>query len=328
MTTGNLSQHRGFSRVFRPERLTMGFILPVEGYPNSATPTLRDHQALTRRADELGFAALWARDVPLLDPMFGDAGQMLDPFVYLGYLASNTRQIALGTASTVLTLRHPLHVAKQASSVDFLSDGRLLLGVSSGDRPVEYPAFNIDYESRGERFREALGVFRLATEEHFPSYSAPTFGRMDGRIDMLPKPVHGRIPAIVTGRSRQDMEWIAAHSDGWLYYALDLEQLATVTKMWRRTVQAVTGSDVFKPFAMGFFLDLASDPDHPAQRIHSGWRAGRNALIEHMQTLQQLGVNHVAFNLKSSRRAGTDVLEELAEYVLPHFPAQAAVAVH
>lgn len=54
---------------------------------------------------------------------------------------------------------------------------------------------------------------------------------------------------------------------------------------------------------------------------HSGLRVGRNRLIDYLGGLQQLGVNHVAFNLKASRRPATEVLQELAEFVLPAFPS-------
>ncbi|WP_455554005.1 TIGR03571 family LLM class oxidoreductase [Comamonas kerstersii] len=244
-----LANHPGFNRVFGKGRLTMGFILPVEGYPNTATPTLSDHLAMTQLAEELGFAALWARDVPLLDPSFGDAGQMLDPYVYLGYLAGQTKKITLGTASTVLTLRHPIHTAKEAASVDFLSNGRVVLGVASGDRPVEYPAFGLEheFESRGERFREAFTTIRAVTEGSFPEHTSSRFGSMSSHVDMLPKPVHGRLPMLVTGRSRQDLSWIAENADGWLFYNVRLEHLGDLLKEWNGAVQQAAGPDAFKP---------------------------------------------------------------------------------
>jgi luciferase-type oxidoreductase len=317
-----VDRHPGFRRMFAPGHLTLGFILPLEGYPDRPAPTMREHASATRYADNAGFAGLWARDVPMYDPMFGDTGQLFEPFTYLGFLASNTERIALATGSAVITLRHPLHLAKQATSVDQLSGGRMVLGISSGDRPTEYPAFGVesDYETRGERFRDAFGMFTAATQDVFPTYSSDRFGQLDGVLDLVPRPVHGRIPAIVTGRSRQDMDWIARYADGWLYYFAPPEQLAPLLGMWREVTQRVAGEE-FKPFAQGLFFDLLEDPNHPVQRIHSGIRAGRNALIDHLDALRKLGVNHVAMNLKATRRPTMEVLQELAEHVLPLFPS-------
>ncbi len=76
---------------------------------------------------------------------------MYDPFVYLGALATTNETIALGMASIILPLRHPVHVAKAAATADVLSGGRVLLGVATGDRPEEYPAMNMPFPDRGAR---------------------------------------------------------------------------------------------------------------------------------------------------------------------------------
>ena len=318
-----LGRHVGFRRLFSPEKLTLGFILPLEAYPDAPAPTMRDHAILTKLADDAGFAGLWARDVPMYDPAFGDTGQLYEPFTYLGYLAGHTQQITLATGSAVITLRHPLHLAKQATTIDQLSGGRLVLGISSGDRPAEYPAFGVDndFETRGERFRDAFGMFSAATQQSFPSYDSGRFGKLDGGLDLVPRPVYNRIPAIVTGHSRQDRDWIAQHADGWLYYFMPPEQLGPLIEMWRSVSGQAAGQGVFKPFAQGLFFELSENPNLPVQRIHSGIRAGRNAFIGYLTRLQKLGVNHIAMNLKASRRPAKEVLLELAEFVLPLFPS-------
>ena len=112
------------------------------------------------------------RDVPFNVPSFGDAGQLYDPFVYLGLLAGRTERIALGVASVVLPLRHPAHVAKAAASADVLSDGRLILGVASGDRPEEHPALNLAFADRGARFRTSFEYIRRMSDVH-PDFSNP-----------------------------------------------------------------------------------------------------------------------------------------------------------
>ncbi|WP_234815094.1 LLM class flavin-dependent oxidoreductase, partial [Noviherbaspirillum denitrificans] len=129
-----LGDMKGFRRMFSPDRLTLGVFFPIESFERDQ-PSMQHQEYLARRAEELGFAALWFRDVPLRDPSFGDIGQVFDPWVYLGWIAAQTREIALATGSIVLPLRHPLHTAKAAASVDQLSGGRLVLGLASGDRP-------------------------------------------------------------------------------------------------------------------------------------------------------------------------------------------------
>lgn len=155
-------------------------------------------------------------DVPLLDPAFGDAGQIYDPWVYLGYIAAQTRDIALATGAIILPLRHPLHVTKAAASVDELSGRRLVLGMASGDRPLEFPVFGRPWEERGRLFRESLAFIRRTLAERFPEIDSP-LGHVRG-ADLIPKPPGGFIPTLVTGHSQHSIDWIARHSDGWVMY--------------------------------------------------------------------------------------------------------------
>ena len=113
----------GFRRAFQPGRLTLGLMFPVEAFAGDQ-PAMHGQALVARQAERAGFAAVWVRDVPLRVASFGDTGQVFDPWVWLGYLAARTRSIALVTGSIVLPLRHPIHVAKAAASVDRLSGGR------------------------------------------------------------------------------------------------------------------------------------------------------------------------------------------------------------
>ena len=301
-----------FQRMFTPGRVTFGVFFPIEAFPGDR-PTMADQVTLARRAEELGFAALWFRDVPLRDPSFGDVGQIFDPWVYLGYIAAQTERIALATGSVVLPLRHPLHTAKAAASVDQLSGGRLVLGVASGDRPVEFPAFGVAHETRGEAFRENLHVIRQVLERSFEPVSS-LYGTLAG-ADLIPKPVR-RIPLLVTGSSQQSPDWIARFSDGWITYPRPAALQARVAREWHETVQRHSPG-AFKPFAQSFYVDLSEDPNEPATPIHLGFRAGWKTLAQYALCLREAGVNHVAFNLKYGRRDARHVLDEIGHEVLP-----------
>ncbi|HEY0290623.1 MAG TPA: LLM class oxidoreductase [Pseudomonas sp.] len=311
-----LEQHPGYSRVFQPGQLTFGFIAPLESYPDSPGPTMAEHAELARKVDDAGFAAIWLRDVPFYDPNFGDVGQILDPMVYASYLAAITRQITIGTAGIVLPLRDPLIVAKQAASIDQLLGGRFILGLATGDRPVEYPAFGIDFASRAERFRDALALIRATTEQHWTRHSSQFYGQLDGSIDLIPKPVGSRIPNIVIGQSGQSLEWIAEHTDGILSYISNPALVPQTIDRWR----TACGANGYKPYGYGTLFDLDRDPNCPVQpgRV---LRAGRNALIELWKRQRDQGVGHVALHFKPQRRDAAQVIDELGEYLLPVFPS-------
>lgn len=311
-----LQQHRGYARVFQPGHLTFGFIAPLESYPDSPGPTLQDHAQLARRVDEAGFSAIWLRDVPFYDPNFGDVGQILDPLVYAGFLAGVTRNIAIGTAGIVLPLRDPLIVAKQAASIDQLLGGRFILGLATGDRPVEYPAFGFDFNNRAERFRDALAIIRAATETHWPVHASKFYGQLNGDIDLIPKPVSPRMPTIIVGQAGQSLEWIGENTDGILSYISNPILIPQIIERWR----TVCGQGIYKPYGYGTLFDLDRDPNFPLQAGRV-LRAGRNALIEHWKRQQDQGVGHVALHFKPQRRHASEVIDELGEYLLPHFPS-------
>jgi len=282
-------------------------------------PDLTRHADLARLADELGFAALWVRDVPLYDPdRFGDAGSVFEAFTHLGHLAAVTERAVLGTAAVVLPLRQPLLVAKAAATVDVLSGGRFVLGLASGDRPVEYPLFGADFHGRGARFREGVEILRAAWA-HRPvgeGMSLPGLGLgADRPLEVLPKPTGPSVPIAVAGHAQQSAEWIAHNADASLNYPRPLGALRLATRRW----QELTAESP-KPYLTPMQLDLTEDASVPATPIRLGLRTGREALVEHLRQMGELGVAHVSFNLRSGDRPVEEVLHELAETVLPHFP--------
>lgn len=248
-------------------------------------------------------------------PSFGDAGQPYDPFVYLGLLAGQTEQIALGVASIILPLRHPAHVAKAAASVDVLSGGRLILGIASGDRPQEYPALNLPFEQRGELFRASYDYIRRMSEVA-PSFEN-AFGCPSGLMDMLPKPSAGRLPLLITGGSQQDPGWIARNGDGWMTYPRSTNSQAQAIKDWRTRIAQSGNAD--KPVMQPLYIDLTEGPDTAPQPIHLGLRLGTHHLVDYLKSLEQIGVNHVALNLRFNQLSTEKTLQYLAENILAEF---------
>jgi luciferase-type oxidoreductase len=307
------TDHAGWRRVFVPGAMTLGVYFPIEGYWKDQ-PTMRDQERLARRAEETGYAALWFRDVPLRDPSFGDLGQVYDPWVYLAWIAAHTRTIALCTGAIVLPLRHPLHVAKAAASVDQLSAGRLLLGVGLGDRAVEVPAFGRDPLRRSEDMREAVMLIRRSLGESSPTIHSG-WGRLQG-ADVVPKPTTRELPLLVAGRSGQSLEWIAGNAHGWMTWPQPLHELRATAAAWRVAAASRAPGEP-RPLAIWLNVDLVAEPAFAPWPLPLGWRIGRDALRHHLLELRGVGVAHVALNFKPSRRPADEILHEIGEHVMP-----------
>lgn len=301
--------------MFQENQLTLGLFFPIESYKGSIPEMNVEEQVkLAKQAEDAGFASLFVRDVPLHDPEFGDAGQMYDPWVFLGYLAALTKKIALGTGSIVTPLRHSLHVAKSATSLDRISGNRLILGIAAGDRPIEFSAFSRNRETRAQLFQEALHVMRRTWKEEFPEIHATTTNLKDA--DLLPKPMLEDIPVLITGNASQTPGWIARYGEGWFFYQRNLDLQALRIKEWRSYIKA------FKPFAQSLSLDLSEDPNEEPTFMQLGFRSGRKYLISYLDVLKEIGVNHVAFNFKAAKRPVDEMVQELGEEVVPLFPAR------
>jgi luciferase-type oxidoreductase len=308
--------------MFASERLTIGIFLPLRFYQGDMA-VLEGQTDLVVEIDRRGFASVWVRDVPLFDPGFGDAGQIFDPFTYLAYLAARTENVALATGSAIFSLRHPIDLAKAATTIDHLSGGRLVLGIASGDRPVEFPAYGLDMDGRGERFAESVAYFRQLTAPGRPAITS-SLGTMNS-VDFLPKPAAGRIPLIVTGSSRQAPSWIAQHADGWLTYPQlahtpeGPRALARNIRAWRERIPDAG----FRPHMTNEWLDLVDDADFPRTPLRGGFvlRTGRKGLVDLLDEWREAGVNHAALGIQFSKRPAGEIIQELAEDVLPLFPS-------
>lgn len=306
--------NRGFNSTFQPNRLSIGVVVPIENYAQSSIPSMQNHLSRVKLIERLGFKALWVRDVPFHVPSFGDAGQTYDPFTYLGYLTGYTNEIALGVSSIALPLHHPVHVAKSATTIDQLSGGRLILGVATGDRYDEYPAMAVNYENRGERFRDAFNYIRSAQED-FPELDNNQFGNLKGHIDVLPKATSHKIPMLITGYSQQSLDWNASNGDGWMYYPRNLYQQQYIIREWRELIP----QNYSKPFMQPLYIDLQNDDDYKPQPIHLGFKIGAKYLVDYLKNLEAIGVNHVAINLRFNSSHIEDTLKHFAKEVLPHF---------
>ena len=301
-------------KIARPNKLSLGLVFPIEAYQGSIA-TMKNQEFLGKRAEELGFSALWFRDVPFNDPNFGDAGQLYDPWVYMAHIMNHTKRIALASGSIILPIRHPAHIAKSLQSLQALSNGRIILGIASGDRPLEYPAFNQDINHKSDLFRDAFFYLKSLLGD-FPTYESKYFGKLDGRLDLLPKSKHST-PLLVTGHSGQSLNWIAEHADGWLYYPRNFYMLEHMMNDWKSALDQTKQS--WKPFMQSLYIDLVQNEDAPPSPIHLGIRTGSNYLIKYLKLLETHQVNHVILNLKYSSRPAEIVVEELGNKILPHF---------
>jgi probable F420-dependent oxidoreductase len=197
----------------------------------TAFPQLPDAQELVEfgvRMETLGFDSLWVWDHVFLgvEPHF----PILDPLSLLTAVGARTKRIKLGTGILVLPLRNPMLLAKQLSSMDQLTQGRLLLGMASGWYKREFDSVGVPFEKRGKIMDESLMIMtRLWTEDvvvgDYPPY------HMKAAV-MFPKPYQRpRPPVLIGGYVERVLKRAAVAGDGWLTYFYTPESF---TRSWKK----------------------------------------------------------------------------------------------
>jgi probable F420-dependent oxidoreductase len=199
----------------------------------------RTLQLVAEHAERLGFATLWSPEhVVLFDHYesaypYSDDGQFLaaghieltDPFVTLGYVAGRTSRIRLATGICLVPERNPLVLAKAVASLDFMSGGRVALGVGIGWSAEEFAALGIPFERRAQRTCEYVDVMRKLWTEEKTSFSGEFVNFTEARS--FPKPArHGGVPIIFGGESGPALRRVARYGNGWFSVKLKPAELA------------------------------------------------------------------------------------------------------
>jgi probable F420-dependent oxidoreductase len=195
--------------------------LGVNGLSAKAVLSPAATVTLARRAEALGYGSWWVGEhVVLPSPRVPESPMaptdpILDPLVHLAFVAAVTERIELGTGIVILPQRNPVVLAKQAASLDVLSEGRLLLGVAAGYLEPELRAVGIDPAERGRRTDEYLGAMRSLWSDPAPEYHGK-FVSFD-HVDAFPRPVRPHGPRVVIGgHSAAAHRRAVAHGHGWI----------------------------------------------------------------------------------------------------------------
>ncbi|MBA2278676.1 MAG: TIGR03619 family F420-dependent LLM class oxidoreductase, partial [Chloroflexia bacterium] len=184
------------------------------------TAALTEPEAMTElasTAEEFGYDSLWVSDHVLVP--HGSAfppEHQLDALATLGWLAARTGRIAIGASVLILPYRDPVPTAKALSTIDWLSGGRLIVGVGVGWLAAEFEALGIPFAERGARTDEAMRTLRNLWETERSSFE----GRWTRYRDMSSYPKaspsrQGTIPLLVGGNTRAAIGRAARLGDGW-----------------------------------------------------------------------------------------------------------------
>ena len=193
-------------------KISYGLRIPAV---HSADPaSLRDFAV---RAEELGFESIWAGDHVFYRV------DVLQPLHLLTWVAAITSRVRLGTAVMLSAYLNPVLLAKAAATIDCLSGGRLILGMSIGGTPAEYTSIGVPMNQRVGRLMESIEIMRRLWREDGVGHAGRYHEISDATIN--PKPVQaGGVPIYLGGSREPMLRRVPRVADGWIAGANSVEQ--------------------------------------------------------------------------------------------------------
>lgn len=123
-----------------------------------------------------------------------------DPLIWMAYVVGKTVNMKFATGILILPQHNPVIIAKQVASLDYLSGGRVMLGVGVGWLKEEFDALGVPFDSRGARMEEYIDALRVLWTQEKSTYRG-RFVNFDG-VYCRPQPMQDSIPIIIGGHSK------------------------------------------------------------------------------------------------------------------------------
>ena len=158
---------------------------------------------LARRAESAGYDSIWVGDHLVYDLPDGSTRGPYEAWTTLAAIAAATERVEIGPLVASTGFHAPAMLAKQAATVDAISQGRLILGVGAGWNRREFDAFGFPYDRRVSRFEEALAIIAPLLREGRTTFHGQFYDVDDCVLD--PRPVRAGGPPIMLGSNSPRM---------------------------------------------------------------------------------------------------------------------------
>jgi probable F420-dependent oxidoreductase len=182
-------------------------------FGNNTFPDLAGAVRLVRLAEAAGFDSVLAVDHVVFPDNYtstypysesgrlpvGRTGAFPDPLIWIAGLVAATTRLRFLTGVIILPQRNPLVLAKQVATLDYMSGGRIDLGIGVGWLKEEFAALGVPFEKRGKRADEYITAMRALWAGDGASFSGEFVKFQE--VSCNPKPVAGKVPIVIGGHS-------------------------------------------------------------------------------------------------------------------------------
>ena len=271
------------------------------------------------RAEALGFRDLWVTENTL------DHVTSFDPVVVLTFAAAVTSRIGLGASVLVLPVHDPRMVAHQWATLDYVSNGRALMGVGIG-QPRHLHQFQIEAEGRVARFREQIELIRALWSQERTTHHGRFYHLDNARLGV--QPVRKPLPIWMGAAHPDAIRRSAVLADGWMGAGgSTTEDFHRAVPLLRAALAAAGRDPHGFPISKRIFVAVDDKPDvaraellrwysevyhNPGGTDTSGIHGTREQVRERLEAMIAAGANHLLLNPVSHH---VEQLEALAEVV-------------
>jgi len=226
--------------------MKVGLVVPQFGINATKENLLR----FIHLAEKENFESLWVYDRMFypISPQQGYGGtpdkrewpeyfkNILDPLTTLSFIAANTSKVKLGTCIIDMIFHNPVTLAKEFTTIDILSEGRVICGFGIGWSKDEYLAANIPYEKRGERADEILQTMKKIWRDDIVEFNGDFYKIPKSIID--PKPIQKLPKILLGGFSPKTFGRMIKYGDGYIGVLLgSFEYFHNSIKMFNESIE-------------------------------------------------------------------------------------------
>ncbi len=206
---------------------------------------------IAQTAEDSGFESVWTFEHVIV-PVdyqskypYAASGKMgaapetpfVDPLIALTAIAARTKTIRLATGVNIVAQTNPLLLAKQAASLDFISNGRFMLGAGIGWLREEFAAMGVPFERRGARFDDYMVAMKKVWSGEVVEHDSEFLNWHGFKSHPLPIQRPG-VPIIMGGRAGKIYQRIAKHGDGWFIPGAGADDLPPMLAELRAACEA------------------------------------------------------------------------------------------
>jgi len=269
---------------------------------------------IAQQAETDGFDSIWLPDHFLYRYPDQPTRGIWECWTMLAALAEATQRVELGTLVTCNSFRHPAVLAKMATTVDEVSQGRLILGVGAGWNEPEYQAFGLPFDHRVGRFEEALQILKPLLHEGHVDFAGQYYQARN--CEVLPRGSRSEGPPLMVGCERGSprmLKLTAQYADLWNtgYMGKPETMAEPLTKI--RDACRTVGRD---PATLGitaliglWFPALSGQPNKPGF-FEDPLTGAVEEIAAAMHGYAELGVQHIMFQCEPYSREARRLLTE------------------